>query len=184
MSQSNLEALINQADIQTLREIIQQDPNIAFIQDQLRMISEDIGKTLNDLYDPNIPGVPVLDLSDPSVKQANQWLRDLQVQQDRMIFYNVRLDEYDSIIQDHWTRATNLCMIHPVIEGLRSNDQRMAYIETAFESLSTLLRNLKLVRRKIQILQDRSEGCFKNLQQQQRNLQILAQVSRIYGNSN
>ena len=117
-----------------------------------------------------------------SIKQANVWLKDLQSKKDRFIFFQIRLDEYDNIVSDHWIRASNICMIHPLIEGLRSNDQRNAYIEQLFEGLFFLKRSMDLVKRKIKILQENLDNRFTNLQQQQRNLQIVAQVSRIYGN--
>lgn len=176
MSQSQLEALAMQEDIKALREIIAEDPNLEFIRNQTYAISNEITKMLEGV------AMPALDLSETSIKQANEWLRGLQTSKDKLVFFHIRLDEYEAIIQDHWSKAFNITMIQPAIEGLRSNDQRNAYIEQLFEGLCKLRRSLSSTKKKIQILEDNLETGFHNLQQQQRNLQLVAQASRFYGN--
>lgn len=182
MSQASLEALVNTPEILSIRQIINEDPNIIFIQDQLKNISAEVGKNIISLYEAGPQGLPALDLSESSVKEANLWLRNLQSQKDRIVFYQIRLEEYGGIIANHWSKSSNLCMINPMIEGLRSNDQRQAYIEQVFENLVDVMQSLKLLKKKIQILEDNLETGFRNLQQQQRNLQLVAQASRYYGN--
>lgn len=176
MSQSNLEALANQEEIKYLREVIASDPNMEFIRNQIYTISKEITTMMGGV------NLPALDLSETSVKEANNWLRGLQATKDRLVFFQIRIDEYEEILQDHYGKAYNICMIQPAIEGLRSNDQRNAYIEQLFEGICKLRRSLSVSKKKIQILQDNLDTGFKNMQQQQRNLQLVAQVSRFYGN--
>ena len=78
-------------------------------------------------------------------------------------------------------------MIQPSIEALRSNDQRMVYVEHIFEDVNgikfnRLRRDIKFVVRKMETIEKNLQDGFWNLQQQQRNLQLIAQMNKAIPN--
>jgi hypothetical protein len=174
MSNATLEALANHEDIRAIRELILQDQNIPFVLDQLKNISTGLVAFMETQ-------TPVLDLSQYSITEANKWIAQIQARRDQVTSFTLYLESYDEILEGLWIRATNMTMIQPVIEGLRSNEQRLAYINQLYEPLAEVRRASKVVRKKLDIISENIQNSFNSLQQQQRNLQLVAQVTKAYG---
>jgi len=167
MSQATLNELSLIPDIISLREIIVNDPEITQIPGELSKISHDLV-----IMQSNV-AVPVLDLNPESIKQANQWLAYTQGYKDRITYHRNLLDGYDHKIGIYW--------------NLRSNDQRMVYVEHIFEDVNgikfnRLRRDIKFVVRKMETIEKNLQDGFWNLQQQQRNLQLIAQMNKAIPN--
>jgi len=181
MSQATLNELSLIPDIISLREIIVNDPEITQIPGELSKISHDLV-----IMQSNV-AVPVLDLNPESVKQANQWLAYTQGYKDRITYHRNLLDGYDHKIGIYWNLGQNILMIQPSIEALRSNDQRIVYVEHIFEDVNgikfnRLRRDIKFVMRKMETIEKNLQDGFWNLQQQQRNLQLIAQMNKAIPN--
>lgn len=174
MSTATLEALANHEDLRVLRELINQDANIPFIVEQLKNISGAIVGLMET-------HVPVLDLSQLAIQEANRWISEIQAKRDQVTNFVLILESYDEILEGLWIKATNMTLIQPVIEGLRSNDQRFAYINQLYEPLADARRSSATVRKKLDIVSDNIQNSFSAIQQQQRNLQLVAQVTKAYG---
>ena len=168
MSTATLEALANQEDIKAIRELILQDVNIPFIVDQMKNISSGLMGLMNN-------DTPTLDLSQHSVTEANRWISQLQARRDNITNYVLILESYDETLENLWIKATNMTLIQPSIEGLRSNDQRLAYINQLYEPLSEARRSLSVLRKKVDIVSENIQNSFNAMQQQQRNLQLVAE---------
>lgn len=181
MSQATLNELSLIPDIISLREIIVNDPEITQIPGELSKIGHDLV-----IMQSNV-AVPVLDLNPESIKQANQWLAYTQGYKDRITYHRNLLDGYDHKIAIYWNLGHNILMIQPSIEALRSNDQRMVYVEHIFEDVNgikfnRLRRDIKFIMRKMETIEKNLQDGFWNLQQQQRNLQLIAQMNKAIPN--
>lgn len=166
MSRETLEMLAAIPDISNLKDMIKQDPQIPFVEQQNLEILNQIS-TFHSLQ------TPVLDLNTTSISEANKFLATLQSIRNNLTFFSFRLEEYESTINRYWSLAYNLCMIQNSIESLRSNDQRMAYIEQLFPELIDLKRKISVTKRKLTYLSDNVTNSFFTLQQQQKNLQLV-----------
>lgn len=174
MSQATLQNLLEQEDIKRLREIILADPMLAQAHIQSSVILSELSQLTN-------LQTPALDLSTESIKQANQWLQLLQAHRDKITYYLSVLDTFEFHLNAHWSMAFNICSIQPSIEACRNQDQREAYIYQLFEELQKARKALGFAKKKLTILSDNIQNSFYNVQQQQRNLQLVTQIARQYG---
>lgn len=174
MSTATLEALANHEDLRALRDLINLDANIPFIVEQLKNVSSIVMQMMNT-------NTPVLDLSLHSIQEANKSIQQIQNTRDQVTNSFLIIESYHEILEGLWIKATNMTLIQPVIEGLKSNDQRFAYINQLYEPLAEARRSLAVVRKKLDIVSDNIQNCFNSIQQQQRNLQLVAQVTKAYG---
>jgi hypothetical protein len=172
--QEILDALLLNENIISLKEMIKQDPIFQTIAEQLPIILNELSSLMNF-------NMPVLDLNPAVVYEANTWIRDLQIVRDKICQYEVTLRIYEYRIDHYLNLAHNICMVQPQLEGLRSNEQRNAYIEQVFQDLWDKKNYMKVSMKKLDIISNNCQQAYYSFIAQQKNLQFLATVHKSYG---
>jgi hypothetical protein len=173
MSQEALNLLAANEDIVSLKTIYNEDPTIKQIKEQLPVIEQGVVNLLAGL------SLPTLDLNEFSIKEGNAWLGQIQQKRDDCARYDSILKTYEYHIKRHWTLAYSICMTQPVIESMRSNEQRVAHIDRLFPEIVDLRERATLAAKKLQIVHDNLQQASYNFSAQQKNIQFLAGLRHI-----
>jgi hypothetical protein len=175
MSQQVLDSLLLNEDIQKLKAAFQIDPYVIACREWMLWANNELAKMINI-------GVPCLDATPLAIREANLWLQGLQNNRDTLTNVNMKLDDFELTIDAYYNRAHSITMIQPQIEtGLKSNDQRNAYFEQVFDELVYFKSYIDVIRKKSDMVNDSFQSAFFNVQQQQKNLQLVSRVINAYG---
>lgn len=169
-----LDALLLNEDIVSLKEMISNDPLFKTMYEQVPLVMKEIHPYL-DL------NMPTLDLDVTSVQEANRWISQLQAGRDKICQYEIILRTYEYNVGRYWTLAQSICMVQPQLEGLRSNEQRKAYIDQVFKDLVEAKNYIEINLKKLNIISDNIQQAYYSFNAQQKNVQLLATVHRSYG---
>jgi hypothetical protein len=173
MSQEALNLLAANEDIVSLKTIYAEDPTIKQIIEQLPNVVQGTNNLLAGM------SLPTLDLNEVAVKEANAWLAELQRKRDDCARYDSILKTYEYHVKRYWSLAYNICMTQPVIESMRSNEQRLAHIERLFKDISDLRDQIVLATKKLVIVHENLQQASYNFSAQQKNIQFLAGLRHI-----
>lgn len=171
MSTQVLQALACLPEVLQLKKLIQEDPSIKQFLLDCQAIDSIYASMLEDTRE-----LPLLNENPQSILAGNAYLQKIQAHRDKLLTLNNSLDGYKALFDRYWSLAYNLLMIQPTIEALKSNDQRNAYIEQVWEDLISMRRRRGVLERKLQAYSDTLSNAFFNLQQQQRNLNLVQSV--------
>jgi hypothetical protein len=175
--QQVLDSLLLNEDVINLKGILGQDPLFTQINQQVPLL-------INELNAMMTMAMPVLDLNQAAVADANRWIATLQGHRDKICQYEITLRTFEYHVDRYWSIAYNMCMVQPQIEGLRSNEHKKAYIEQVFKDLIEMKNYVSISLKKLQIISDNIQQAYYSFSAQQKNVQLLATVHRSYGTPN